>query len=59
MVVVVETLEARNELGEGAHLSNVIHEPLRKLLQDRILRPTLHGTSLERDRNASLEHLFY
>ena len=51
LVVVMETLEARDELREGADLPNVVHEPLRKLLQDRIFRSTFHGTSLERKRD--------
>ena len=48
MVVVMETLEARNELGEGANLPHVIHEPLRELLQDGIFWSAFHWTSLEK-----------
>ena len=50
MVVVMETLEARNELGEGANLPHVIHEPLRELLQDGIFWPAFHWTSLEKSK---------
>ena len=48
LVVVVQTLEAGDELGEGAHLPNVVHEALAELLQERILRPPLHRTRLQK-----------
>ena len=43
----VQTLEAGDELGEGAHLPHVVHEAFAELLQERVLRPTLHWTRLE------------
>ena len=47
LVVVVQTLEAGDELGEGAHLPHVVHEALAELLQERVLRPALHRTRLK------------
>jgi hypothetical protein len=31
LVIVVQALEAGDELGEGAHLTHVVHEPLGEL----------------------------
>jgi len=42
---VVQALEAWDEFGEGANLSDVVHEPLGKLLVETVLRATLHWTS--------------
>ena len=50
LVVVVETLEARDELGEGAHLADVVHEALGELLQEGVLGTTLHRASLRREK---------
>ena len=50
LIVVVEALKAGHELGEGADLAHVIHEPLGKVFQKRILRSPLHGTSLQKKR---------
>ena len=47
LVVVVQTLEAGDELGEGAHLAHVVHETLAELLQERVLRPAFHRTCLK------------
>ena len=49
LVVVVETLEARNDFGKGADLPDQVHEPVRELffrLGNCFVRMTLHGASL-------------
>lgn len=46
LVVVVQALEAGDELGEGAHLAHVVHEPLAEVLEERFLGSALHGTRL-------------
>ncbi len=46
LVVMVEALEAGDELGEGAHLTDVVHEALGELLQEGVLGTSFHRTSL-------------
>lgn len=51
MVVVMQTLEAGDELGEGAHLADVVHETLGKVRQERVLGTTFHRARLKQTKN--------
>ena len=53
LVVVVEALEAGHQLGEVAHLADVVHEALAKVLQEGVLGPALHRASLQGKRIVS------
>ena len=47
LVVVVEALEAWDELCESAHLAHVVHEALAEVVQERVLTAALHRASLQ------------
>ncbi len=47
LIIMVQAFEAWNELGKGAHLAHMVHEPFTELLHERVLGPAFHGTCLK------------
>jgi hypothetical protein len=52
----VQAFETGDELGKGADLAHVVHEPLAKLLHKGFLRTTLHWASLQKNMVSNIKN---